>query len=63
MYSFIEVSYYVDGESGFVPTITYSDNYSPEWGVAAASKNELGVGARTTSTKSPAKKGGKWKAS
>lgn len=25
------VSYYVDGESGFVPTITFEENYSPEW--------------------------------
>ena len=23
------VTYYVDGESGFVPTITYTDNYTP----------------------------------
>ena len=25
------VSYYVDGESGFVPTITYEDNYVPSF--------------------------------
>ena len=25
------VSYYVDGESGFVPTITFEDGYNPEW--------------------------------
>ena len=25
------VSYYVDGESGFVPTITFEDGYTPEW--------------------------------
>lgn len=25
------VSYYVDGESGFVPTITYEDNHVPAW--------------------------------
>jgi len=25
------VSYYVDGESGFVPTITFEDGYAPEW--------------------------------
>jgi len=25
------VSYYVDGESGFVPTITYTDGYTPEF--------------------------------
>jgi len=25
------VSYYVDGESGFVPTITYEDNYAPQF--------------------------------
>jgi hypothetical protein len=25
------VSYYVDKDSGFVPTITYEDNYVPEW--------------------------------
>ena len=23
------VTYYVDGDSGFVPTITYTDNYTP----------------------------------
>ncbi len=27
----MQVSYYVDGESGFVPTITFSENYSPDW--------------------------------
>ena len=25
------VAYYVDGESGFVPTITYTDNYTPQF--------------------------------
>merc|ERR1712059_132219 len=25
------VSYYVDGDSGFVPTITYTENYTPEF--------------------------------
>merc|ERR1712025_1317904 len=25
------VTYYVDGESGFVPTITYTDNYTPDF--------------------------------
>ncbi len=25
------VAYYVDGESGFVPTITYEDNHVPQW--------------------------------
>jgi len=25
------VTYYVDGDSGFVPTITYTDNYTPEF--------------------------------
>lgn len=25
------VSYYVDGESGFVPTITYEENHVPQW--------------------------------
>ena len=25
------VSYYVDADSGFVPTITYEDGYAPEW--------------------------------
>ena len=28
---FLQVSYYVDGESGFVPTITYTDGYTPEF--------------------------------
>lgn len=26
------VTYYVDGESGFVPTINYIDDYQPTWG-------------------------------
>ncbi|XP_063848763.1 uncharacterized protein LOC135093412 [Scylla paramamosain] len=26
------VTYYVDGESGFVPTIEYIDGYQPTWG-------------------------------
>jgi len=25
------VSYYVDKDSGFVPTITYEEGYTPEW--------------------------------
>merc|ERR1712113_488356 len=25
------VNYYVDKDSGFVPTITYEDGYAPEW--------------------------------
>ena len=25
------VSYYVDADSGFVPTITFEEGYSPEW--------------------------------
>merc|ERR1712080_165251 len=25
------VSYYVDGDSGFVPTITYTDSYTPQF--------------------------------
>ena len=25
------VSYYVDGESGFVPTITFEEGYTPQW--------------------------------
>ena len=29
--SFWQVSYYVDGESGFVPTITYTDGYTRVW--------------------------------
>ena len=29
--SYCQVSYYVDGESGFVPTITYTDGYTPEF--------------------------------
>ncbi|KAK8753913.1 hypothetical protein OTU49_001715 [Cherax quadricarinatus] len=28
----MKVTYYVDGDSGFVPTITYENNYSPSWG-------------------------------
>ena len=28
----MRVDYYVDGESGYVPTITYEDAYSPNWG-------------------------------
>lgn len=28
----MRVDYYVDGDSGFVPTITYEDAYSPSWG-------------------------------
>ncbi len=27
----MRVSYYVDKDSGFVPTITYEDNYTPDW--------------------------------
>ncbi|XP_050717953.1 uncharacterized protein LOC126999412 [Eriocheir sinensis] len=26
------VTYYVDGDSGFVPTINYIDDYKPTWG-------------------------------
>merc|ERR1711892_695103 len=29
------VTYYVDGESGFVPTITYTDNYTPTFWVTS----------------------------
>lgn len=25
------VSYYVDKDSGYVPTITYEEGYAPEW--------------------------------
>eukprot|EP00088_Acartia_fossae_P071736 TRINITY_DN9929_c0_g1_i2.p1 TRINITY_DN9929_c0_g1~~TRINITY_DN9929_c0_g1_i2.p1 ORF type:complete len:115 (-),score=24.23 TRINITY_DN9929_c0_g1_i2:434-757(-) len=25
------VSYYIDGDSGFVPTITFEENYTPDW--------------------------------
>ncbi|XP_023319911.1 uncharacterized protein LOC111695014 [Eurytemora carolleeae] len=25
------VSYYIDGDSGFVPTFTYTDGYVPNW--------------------------------
>jgi len=28
----MKVEYYVDGDSGFVPTITYEDAYVPSWG-------------------------------
>ncbi|MCL4121942.1 UNVERIFIED_CONTAM: hypothetical protein GTU68_053173, partial [Idotea baltica] len=28
----MRVDYYVDGESGFVPTITFEGEYSPNWG-------------------------------
>lgn len=28
----MKVTYYVEGESGFVPTITFEDNYNPNWG-------------------------------
>jgi hypothetical protein len=34
----MQVSYYVDGESGFVPTITFSENYSPDWAAAGTQK-------------------------
>ncbi|XP_069182742.1 cuticle protein 19.8 [Procambarus clarkii] len=30
----MKVTYYVDGKSGFVPTITYEPNYNPTWGTA-----------------------------
>ena len=30
-YRLMIVSYYVDKDSGFVPTITFEDNYAPEW--------------------------------
>merc|ERR1712142_585895 len=33
-----KVEYYVDGDSGFVPTITYIDAYEPEWGTTAFEK-------------------------
>ena len=26
------VSYYVDKDSGFVPTITFEENHTPDWG-------------------------------
>lgn len=28
----MRVTYYVEGDSGFVPTITYEENYQPNWG-------------------------------
>ncbi|XP_037800502.1 pro-resilin-like [Penaeus monodon] len=30
----MRVEYYVDGDSGFVPTITYEDGYAPNWGTS-----------------------------
>lgn len=30
----MRVQYYVDGDSGFVPTITYEDAYTPNWGTS-----------------------------
>ena len=30
-YRLMIVSYYVDKDSGFVPTITFEDDYAPEW--------------------------------
>ncbi|CAL4122954.1 unnamed protein product [Meganyctiphanes norvegica] len=33
-----KVEYYVDGDSGFVPTITYVDAYEPAWGTTAFDK-------------------------
>ncbi|XP_076055648.1 pro-resilin-like [Oratosquilla oratoria] len=28
----MRVTYYVDGDSGFVPTITFDDAFTPRWG-------------------------------
>lgn len=34
----MKVSYYVDGDSGFVPTITFEDNHTPNWGTSYFSR-------------------------
>ena len=53
----MKVNYYVDGESGFVPTITYSDNYSPAWGAQKSAAAAPKAQPKVTTT--PAKKGRK----